>query len=694
MATIFQPRIKTVNTNILLEVADLRTTLLDPRTNSQLPVVNGVSFRVRRGETFALLGESGCGKSLTALSLMRLLPENGAITAGSVRLNGVELRTLAELLMRRIRGRRMAMVFQEPQTALNPVMTIGTQVANPLRYHLGLRGRELTAQVVTLLNRVGIAEPERRMGNYPHQFSGGMKQRVGLAVALAGNPELLIADEPTTALDVTLQSQIMDLLREQTATAAMALLLITHDLGVVYEMADRVAVMYAGQIVEEAPRAQFFADPLHPYTRKLFTALPNRNPRNRPLAVIDGALPALQQELSGCRFAPRCEAALTLCYLEAPRWVVLPSGSAVRCHRHDPTLELAAPPGYSAPGSPWNSVWNAPSAPPLLEVRNLVVRFPLHDGLLRAPAVIQAVDGVSFDIGVGQTLALVGESGCGKTSIGRAILQLPAPSAGQVILNGTNLTWLSGDALRRQRREIQMVFQDPYASMNPRLRVGAIISEGMEALGMERSARLRRERSAQLLAQVGLSAEMLDRYPHEFSGGQRQRIALARALAVEPKLIICDEITSALDVSVQAQIINLLKELQNRLGIAYLFITHNLGVVEYLATRVAVMYRGRIVEQGGSFEVLKTPRHPYTRALLAAAPVVEPKTRRTIMRLSGEPPSAITHPGGCYFYPRCPLAWSLCQQVYPDTAALSDTHLVHCHLYNLEPTAGVCSLSS
>ncbi|CAK0766355.1 Glutathione import ATP-binding protein GsiA [Gammaproteobacteria bacterium] len=676
-----------MSADVLLEVENLRIDLAG--ASGEVSIVDGVNFNVRRGETFVLLGESGCGKSLTALSLMRLLPDAARLRAGSAYFDGVDLFSLPEIDMRHMRGRRLAMIFQEPQSALNPVMRVGVQIAEPLRHHFGLRGAALRMRLLELFTQVGISDPERRLDEYPHQFSGGMKQRAMIAMALACQPELLIADEPTTALDVTLQAQILDLTKRLAQEKGMALLLITHDLGVVHEIADRVAVMYAGQIVEQAPRADFFARPAHPYTRKLFAALPHRDQRDRPLAVIPGTLLPRQQDFQGCHFAPRCESAWLHCHDHAPQRLNLGTDLLVNCHLHDPAL--IRPHGFNRddvisnaskltfrPASPWVT-----REAPLLDVRKLTVRFPIRSGLSRRiKGYVHAVDGVSFSVFAGRTLALVGESGCGKTTVGKGILQLQRPGAGRVLFNGVDLTWLSGEALRLRRRDLQVVFQDPYASMNPRMMIGAIIGEGMMALGVEKNAMARKARIIKLLEQVGLNPDMINRYPHEFSGGQRQRIALARALAVEPRLIVCDELTSALDVSIQAQIINLLKELQNRLGIAYLFVTHNLGLVEYLAHGIVVMYLGRIVEQGEVDEVLKTPRHPYTRALLAALPIMETKTQHEKVRLSGDPPSSANPPSGCYFHPRCPAVMPICQQHYPCTAALSNTHLVNCHLYN------------
>ena len=622
---------------------------------------------------------------------MRLLPKAGRILRGSVRFDGADLIRLSEPAMRQVRGRRLAMIFQDPQSALNPVMRVGAQVAEPLRQHLGLRGAALRARLLELFSQVGIPDPAKRLDQYPHQFSGGMKQRVMIAMAIACHPHLLIADEPTTALDVTLQAQILRLLKQLIQESGLSLLMITHDLGVVQEIADQVAVMYAGHLVEQAPRDQFFTAPHHPYTRKLFAALPNQVHRDQPLTVIPGTVPALHQPFVGCRFAPRCEWAWTDCHQQAPRWTHLGNRAWVRCHRYD--SEHVRPNQEPATAtSTIHTVRYPLPAPlqqkpePLLTVRDLAVHFPIRSGVWqRTRGETRAVDGVSFTLCAGRTMALVGESGCGKTTLGKAILQLPRPTIGQILFNGVNLTQLSGEALRQQRRHIQLVFQDPQAALNPRMRVGDILREGMQSLGVGGSITARRARTTDLLQQVGLSADMVRRYPHEFSGGQRQRIAIARALAVEPKLIVCDEPTSALDVSVQAQIINLLKTLQNELDVAYLFVTHNLGLVQYLAHTVAVMYLGRIVEQGSVDEVLTDPKHPYTRVLLAATLLPEPRQRNLAdpatddIPIEPRPPATATL--GCPFYPRCVDALHLCRTRYPAPVSFSETHFVHCHCY-------------
>ena len=583
--------------------------------------VDEVSFEIRPGETFALLGESGCGKSMTALAVMRLLPPAAHLLGGTVEYTGdntaQQLMALTEAEMRRMRGGGIGMIFQEPATSLNPVMSIGRQIEEVLFLHRGLQGDQARQRARELLESVGLPEAERRLDEYPFQLSGGMKQRAMIAMALAGDPELLIADEPTTALDVTIQAQVLDLLKALQRERNMGMLLITHDLGVVERMADHVGVMYAGQLIEVAPREQFFANPAHPYSRKLFSALPERAGRGQRLTTIPGRVPPLDTQHVACRFAPRCSQAFSDCSVIEPAWYRQPGGQLVRCHLFDPARFGMETVINSPPATPVPQAHEETPVSTLLEVRDLKVHFPIRKGLLqRTVAHVPAVDGVSFNLQAGRTLALVGESGCGKTTVGKAILQLIRPTAGSVQLGGVELTELSGSALQPLRAQAQMVFQDPFASLNPRLRIGAIIAEGMRALGQTENVQ---ERIAELLEQVGLRADMATRYPHEFSGGQRQRIAIARALAVNPKLIVCDEPTSALDVSVQAQIINLLHDLQQQLGLAYLFITHNMAVVDYLADEVAVMYKGKIVEMGSADNVLGNPQHAYTQTLLSAA---------------------------------------------------------------------------
>jgi len=589
--------------------------------------VDGVSLEIKTGETFALVGESGSGKSVTALSIARLLPENACIPAGSVQLDGIDLVDLPEHEMRKVRGRRVSMIFQEPATSLNPVLTVGMQIVEVIEAHTPLRGKAARARAIEWLSRVGIPEPERRIDTYPFQMSGGQKQRVMIAIALAAEPELLIADEPTTALDVTVQKQILDLLLDLQRERRMAILLITHDLGVVAQVADRVALMYAGQLVELADKDAFFAKPLHPYAERLLAALPDVDKRDHMLDAIPGSVPPLNQAFSSCRFAPRCHAAAERCHREAPETFAIDAGHSVRCFAYAPDNRVVLTPLVAAQTKALESTRHASAgATPLLDVRDLCVRFPIRSGLLRrAHSHVEAVRSVSFAVHAGETLALVGESGCGKTTSGKAILQLLRGSAelsGTAVLDGIDLMTASKEQLLEARRKIQIIFQDPYASLNPRMRVGEILEEGLVTLRPEFDREARRQRVTRLMEQVGLPALALDKYPHEFSGGQRQRIAIARAVAVEPQLIVCDEPTSALDVSVQAQILNLLMQLQQDLGIAYLFITHNIGVVEYLAKNVAVMRSGEIVERGATRDVLSQPQHPYTKTLLSAVPRV------------------------------------------------------------------------
>ena len=651
------------------------------------PIVDGVSFRIDPGETFVLLGESGCGKSMTALALMRLLPDGVEREGGTARMEGLQLFEMSEREMCRVRGGRMAMIFQEPGLSLNPVMTVGQQITEGLSLHragrvstrhsdVGLKP-DLHQRCIELLDQVGIPDAARRANEYPFQLSGGMKQRVMIAMALAGNPRLLIADEPTTALDVTIQAQVLQLLRETQEQNGMALLLITHDLGVVAENAHRVGVMYAGQLVEQASRAQLFSQPLHPYTQKLFAALPGAARAGQTLSAIPGNVPPLGSIQQGCRFAPRCDRAWGLCREQTPEWTEV-DGKGVRCHLYAAdAAESGKGEERRADATPGGALSPFSLSPSLLIVEDLQVHFPIHKGLLqRVVGQVKAVDGVSLSIAGGRTLALVGESGCGKTTLGKALLRLIPATAGSVRFAGNELI-----GTRASRAALQMVFQDPYASLNPKMRVAEILEEGMSALNIGADGAARQAHIDELLERVGLARDSKWRYPHEFSGGQRQRIAIARALAVSPRLLICDEPTSALDVSVQAQILNLLKSLQDELGLSYLFITHNLAVVEYLAHEVCVMYLGRIVERGSTADVMRAPLHPYTRALLSAVPRID-GGGRVYIKLEGDLPSPANPPAGCHFAPRCPQAMAVCATDYPGVSqAGEEGHSVHCHLY-------------
>ncbi|NDP40842.1 MAG: ABC transporter ATP-binding protein [Rhodoferax sp.] len=604
----------------MLEIKNLTTEL--NADSGLVRAVDALTLTIKQGETFALVGESGCGKSMTALSILRLLPDSGRVAGGSVDVEGTDIMQLPEARMRDFRGRKISIIFQEPSTSLNPVMTVGRQITEVIERHTAMRGDAAVAKAVDWLQRVGIPEPGRRVNDYPFQMSGGQKQRVMIAIALAAEPDVVIADEPTTALDVTIQAQILDLLKELQRSQKMAMLLITHDLAIVAQMAHRVALMYAGQVVEVAEATEFFARPLHPYAVNLFDALPDESKRGRRLASIAGSVPPLNQAFAGCRFADRCFDVMDRCHRAPPRLSEFGPDHTVRCFLYDGPALLHSPTHNS--GQEQLLPVDQQVGPTVLEVRDYKVWFPIRKGLLqRTVGHVKAVDGVSFSIACGRTLALVGESGSGKTTVGKALLQLlrgKAEISGSALLSGQPLDQLDGEALRTARRAVQIVFQDPFASLNPRMRVNEILEEGVSSLRPDVTPAVRRERVAVLLEKVGLSRSALARYPHEFSGGQRQRLAIARALAVEPQLIVADEPTSALDVSVQAQILNLLKQLQQELGVAYLFITHNFGVVEYLAHDIAVMKNGLLVEAGTAENILHHPQHEYTRALLKAVP--------------------------------------------------------------------------
>ena len=669
----------------VLEVARLNTRI--DSAGGVVRPLDDVDLELRDGETFAIVGESGCGKSMTALSIMRLLPEGAWIESGAVRQGGRDLLGLPEYAMRDVRGRRIGMIFQEPATSLNPVMTCGEQIVEVLERHGVARGAAARERALRWMRQVGIPDPERRLVEYPFQLSGGMKQRVMIALALAAEPEVLIADEPTTALDVTIQAQILDLLSALQRERGMAILLITHDLGVVAKMAHRVALMYAGEIVEIGERAAFFSRPLHPYATKLFAALPGAAKRDGRLETIKGMVPPLTSIFTGCRFVDRCDFAHARCVNEAPAWHALGAAQRARCHLLDPAT--IAPASAVVEVSPFpEGETTIAGGGTLLEVSDLKVHFPIRKGLFkRTVGYVRAVDGVSFAIAPGRTLALVGESGCGKTTVGKGLLQLLPQARGSIRFEGRELSGLSGEALRASRALRQIVFQDPFASLNPRMRIGDIIVEGMAAFRVGRDGAEREARVIDLLGQVGMAADARFKYPHEFSGGQRQRVAIARALAVNPRLIVCDEPTSALDVSVQAQVLNLLKDLQRRHGVALLFITHNIAVVEYLAHDIAVMYLGRIVEAGTAEEVLNRPRHPYTQALLAAVPRIDRSTgavsaaaRPPGDKLYADVPSPSNPPAGCHFHPRCEHAIAACTTAYPAQTTLSATHRVHCIL--------------
>jgi len=663
----------------LLGVDGLRVEFASAGTWS--PAVEDVAFELRPGETLGLVGESGCGKTVTSLAVMGLVSRaNGRVTAGAVRFEGRDLLTLPAEELRRVRGQRIAMVFQEPMTSLNPAFTVGAQIGMAVRAHTASSKGAARARAVEVLDRVGIPDAARRVDDYPHAFSGGMRQRAMIAMALSCGPRLLIADEPTTALDVTVQAQILELLKSLRDETGMAMLFVTHDLGVVADVCDRVAVMYAGQVVEESPVERLFSRPRHPYTEGLMASMPQTATPGRRLAVIPGHVPHPWAMPVGCRFQPRCSYGQVVC--QAPVPLVGTDGGQVRCARHD-VLELRSP----APDAGDRVPRAAEAHAPVLEVRGLRKDFPVTTGILRrARGQLRAVDGVDLSVGPGETLGLVGESGSGKSTLARLVLRLIEPSGGSVVFDGHDLARLHGAALRRARRHVQMVFQDPYSSLDPRSTIADSVGEPLEVhLGLRGAAR--DQRVAELLGLVGIGSHLLGRFPHEFSGGQRQRIAVARALALDPRLVVCDEPVSALDVSTQSQVINLLADLQERLGVAYLFIAHDLSVVRHLSHRIAVMYLGRIVEMGPAEEVYRRATHPYTEALLSAITVPDPQRQRERRRivLRGEVPSPLSPPSGCRFRTRCPYAMEVCAREDPPPYETAHGSTTWCHLHTSGP---------
>jgi peptide/nickel transport system ATP-binding protein len=701
----------------LLSVEDLRVEF-DINGRSQ-PVVEDLSFAIEPGRTLGLVGESGSGKTVSALAIMGLLPRRVArVTRGAVHFEGRNLLELDHKALRSLRGDRMAMIFQDPMTSLNPAFTVGNQIAEQVRAHRDVSRAEAKRIAVEMLGRVEIPDAVRRSGDYPHQFSGGMRQRVMIAMALSCSPRLLIADEPTTALDVTTESQILDLLHTLSVEESMAMIFVTHDLGVIAEIADEVVVMYAGQKVEQATARHLFVRPRHPYTEALLTSMPQSTPIGQPLPVIPGVVPRPEDFPSTCRFRDRCGFAVEACgstVIELRPVGTGPDGTDpdgtnaaddpesgwVRCLRQDELhlagAQVAADPTGVPTGSPPDADPpdgapapdprpSSPVRPAALSVRGLAKRFDTRSGVLRrVTGGVDAVDGVSLDVPAGTTLGLVGESGSGKSTLARLVVRIIEPTDGSVEVDGTDVTSLRGSELARSRRQMQMVFQDPFSSLDPSHTIGDTVSEPL-VLHTDLSADQRRARTRELLALVGLGAVPLDRFPHQFSGGQRQRIAIARALAVNPSLLVCDEAVSALDVSTQAQVLNLLAELQRQLGTAYLFISHDLSVVRHIADRIAVMYLGQIVEEGPARQVLERPTHPYTAALLSAIPVPDPALARSGRRgvLRGEVDALAPSGVGCRFAPRCAFAMDVCRRVDPAPFEAGST-TVRCHLHTEGP---------
>ena len=667
----------------LLDIRDLHTDI--EIRSGVVHALSGVDLHVNAGETLGIVGESGSGKTMTALSLMGLLPPGGSVSSGQIILDGQDLTKLALKEKRKLRGTKVGMIFQDPLTSLNPTMKIGLQVCEPLRVHEKLSKKEALERAVEILKRVGMPRPEVVINNYPHQLSGGMRQRVMIAMALVCKPRILIADEPTTALDVTTQMQILDLIDELRDEYQMGVILITHDLGVVAGHTDRVAVMYAGRIVETAPTKTLFTEPKHRYTSSLMAALPERAlAAGTKLFSIPGAPPSLTNLPVGCRFAARCLWATDECRAGYPD---LSGDDTHTFSCFHPVQEGDESPAAlqakldTQKNGDEAGAQQAPlvSSKVLLDVKEASREYESAGSgfFKRDKGVVSAVDRVSITVKKGETYGLVGESGCGKSTMGRLIAGLERPSGGAIELDGRDLATLKGRDAVTIHRDVQMMFQDSYAAMDPRMRIDQILAEPM-SIQKTGNARQIAERIMEIIEQVGLTEEILDRYPHEFSGGQLQRIGFARSLTLAPDLIVADEPVSALDVSVQAQVLNLMKDLQAELGLSYLFISHDLAVVQYMADRIGVMYLGRIVEEGPAKEVVENPKHPYTKALIDSIPVPDPEFSHDdrAIKLTGEPPSAVNPPEGCRFRPRCPFAGEECK-IQP--ALTDERHRVACH---------------
>jgi peptide/nickel transport system ATP-binding protein len=686
----------------LLQIEDLHTEIR--LRSATVHALDGVSLNVEAGECLGIVGESGSGKTMTALSIMQLLPPGGHIVGGSVTLGGQEISALNDDGMRHVRGNEVGMIFQDPMTSLNPTMTVGDQIAETVLLHRGADAKTARARAIEVLGLVGMPRPAERVGNYPHQLSGGMRQRVMIAMALACEPKLLIADEPTTALDVTIQKQILELIDDLRRRLGMAVILVTHDLGVIAGRADRAAVMYAGKVVETTSTLRLFANPRHPYTEALFGALPEKAADGTErLYSIPGMPPDLTAPPPGCRFAARCRYVQDSCRetepaLEGDSWDHLfrcffPVGQAgddsdvtrlqVREMDHAKRVPVAA---------------DGDGQQVLLSTDGLVKNFSVTAGavLQRKIGEVSAVAGVSFAIRPGRTFGMVGESGCGKTTIGRLIAGLEKATDGSIVLDGEDLTKLSRRERRRRSPKVQLMFQDSYASMDPRMRVGPILREPL-AIQRIGSRQEQRNQIAAILDEVGLPRAAIERYPHEFSGGQRQRLGLARALILSPKLVVADEPVSALDVSIQAQILNLMLDLQRDLGLTYLFISHDLSVVRYVSENIGVMYLGKMVEVGPADDVYYRPVHPYTRGLIDTVPVADPVAAqaREDKGVSGELPSAINPPSGCRFRTRCPRAQEICAAEEPPLRPFAaNGHLAACHFPLREPEGATATAAA
>ncbi len=663
--------------DIVLDVKDLRTYF--HTHEGVVKAVDRLTYAVRKGEFIGIVGESACGKSVSALSILRLIPNPpGVIEGGQILFHGEDLLQLSEKRMRKVRGNRIAMVFQEPTTSLNPVLTVGRQISESLELHRKLSKDEAITEAIRLLDLVGIPDPERRVRDFPHQFSGGMQQRIMIAMALSCNPEVLIADEPTTSLDVTVQAQVLEVLDRLRSEFGTVVIIITHNLAVVARYVDRVNVMYAGSLVETGRTEDIYESPKHPYTLGLLSSVPRLDTKQGVTSkVIKGSPPNLANLPDGCPFAPRCDYTMD------------------RCREEKPELESVGPEHLRACFYPLSDrridtkgvgvrvdMEVAAEKKKLIDVVNLVKYFPVTAGVLsRKVADVKAVDDVSFSIGRGEIFSLVGESGCGKTTTGWCVLQLHRTTSGNILFEGKDLVGMKREELRKMRRNMRLIFQDPFASLNPRMTAGDIVGEPLIVHGMAKDRREYRNQVEELLHMVELEPYHAVRYPHEFSGGQRQRIGIARALATRPDFIVCDEAVSALDVSIQAQVVNLLMRLREDLNLTYLFIAHDLSIVRNISNRVGVMYLGKIVELTTSEELYDNPLHPYTISLLSAVPIPDPKVDRQRKRivLKGDVPSPMNPPPGCPFHTRCFMAIDKCQREVPELRAFGNNRQVACH---------------